>query len=155
MLKSYILLSGLRNFVDQYYHDGTLGVLIGGETPHRNSPPIGEASPGILGKHMAEDPPPQPRTRDDAGDKTPAQAVDEAIEDTPVPMSTKKAAELKFSGSVDASSSSTSLSIGTGHNHSTDGLSFGLGQNQDNPDSREVTSDTISQLFHSTQISAL
>ncbi len=92
---------------------------------------------------MAEDPPPQPRTRDDAGDKTPAQAVDEAVKDTPMPVSTKKAAELKFSGSVDASSSSTSLSIGTGHNHSTDGISSGLGQNRDNLDSREDTSDTI------------
>jgi hypothetical protein len=30
-------------FVDQYYHDDTRGVLIGGETPHRNFPPIGEA----------------------------------------------------------------------------------------------------------------
>jgi len=78
---------------------------------------------------MAEDPPPQPPEQGMMPEtKIPAQAVNEAVDDTPVPVSTK-AAELKFSGSVDASSSSTSLPISTGHNHSTNGLSSGLDQN--------------------------
>lgn len=62
-------------------------------------------------------------------------------------MNTKKAAELKIPASVNVSSSSISLSIGIGYNNSTEGLSSGLDQNQDDSDSREDTSDTLHHSF--------
>jgi len=46
--------------------------------------------------------------------KTPAQAVNEAVEDTPVPVSTKKAAELKFSGSPPYQSAQVTIIQRTG-----------------------------------------
>ena len=64
---------------------------------------------------MAEDPPQQPPEQGMMREnKTPAQAVNEAVDDTPVPVSTKKAAELKFSGSPPYQSAQVTIIQRTG-----------------------------------------
>jgi hypothetical protein len=84
---------------------------------------------------MAEDRCNAPRTRDDAGDKTPCTSVDEAVEDTPVHVNTKKAAELKIFG-ISGCKQHFHLPI---NRHKLQkfngGLSSSLGRTQDDPDS--------------------